>query len=113
MNERALIYTERFKQLADLREGATGEFSIGKSFGVCIGAIAACEVSYFTVPPVAWRRTVGLLAGTGKDASRSMAVRRWPLQADRFRRVRDDGRAEACLVGLSLLMRGTRQGGAA
>ena len=108
--------TRVFVEAVNVRpgEGATGAFSYRKSFGVCIGVIAACEVSYSTVSPVAWRRTVGLQAGMGKDASRGMAVRRWPSQADRFRRVRDDlaGRSLSCR--LSLLMRGTRlQGGAA
>jgi crossover junction endodeoxyribonuclease RuvC len=40
-----------------------------------------------------------------KDAARSNAIRRWPAKADLFARVKDDGRAEAALIGLAGLMR--------
>lgn len=42
-----------------------------------------------------WHRAGKLGA---KDAARSKAVQRWPDKAELFKRVKDDGRAEACLI---------------
>jgi crossover junction endodeoxyribonuclease RuvC len=56
-----------------------------------------------TVPT--WRRAVGLPVGATKEMSRGKAIRRFPGHADMFARVRDDGRAEACLIAIAGLMR--------
>ena len=60
----------------------------------------------FLTPPV-WKRAVGIPPGKdgAKDAARSEAIRRWPGQAELFARVKDDGRAEAALIGLAGLLR--------
>jgi hypothetical protein len=51
--------------------------------------------------------TRGLAPGRlgAKDAARSEAIRRWPALAGLFARVKDDGRAEACLIGWAGLQR--------
>jgi crossover junction endodeoxyribonuclease RuvC len=54
--------------------------------------------------PAQWRRAVSLKTGTGKDASRSEAICRWPDAAAFFGRVRDEGRAEAVLIALAGLL---------
>jgi crossover junction endodeoxyribonuclease RuvC len=60
----------------------------------------------FLTPPV-WKRSVGLAPGKdgAKDAARSEAIRRWPHRAELFARVKDDGRAEAALIGVAGLSR--------
>jgi crossover junction endodeoxyribonuclease RuvC len=55
-----------------------------------------------------WKRIVGIPPGKegAKDRARAEAIRRWPSKAALFARKRDDGRAEACLIGLAGLKRG-------
>jgi crossover junction endodeoxyribonuclease RuvC len=40
-----------------------------------------------------------------KDAARAEAIRRWPSHASLFARVKDDGRAEAALIGVAGILR--------
>jgi crossover junction endodeoxyribonuclease RuvC len=81
-------------------EGPLGAFSFGRALGVTVGICAAYAIpaSFITAP--AWKRLVGIAPGAAgaKDAARSEAIRRWPDKVALFARVRDDGRAEACLI---------------
>jgi crossover junction endodeoxyribonuclease RuvC len=83
------------------REGAVGAFAFGKSVGILLGALAAAGVPVEMVTPQAWKRALGLSGD--KDASRSMAIRQWPAQAGLFSRKKDDGRADAALIGLAAI----------
>lgn len=89
-------------------EGPVGAFAFGRARGVVEGVCAglAIPVEFITAP--AWKRMVGIPPGKNgaKDAARSKAVARWPAQAELFRRVKDDGRAEACLIAVAGLARG-------
>jgi crossover junction endodeoxyribonuclease RuvC len=89
-------------------EGAVGAFAFGRSKGVVEGVLGACGVPATFIAPAAWKRAVGLSLAS-KDASRSEAIRRWPSHAERFARVKDDGRAEAALIAVAGII---RQGGA-
>jgi crossover junction endodeoxyribonuclease RuvC len=91
-------------------EGAVGAFAFGRSRGVVEGVLGALCVPATHISPVAWKRAVGLPAGRdgAKDAARSLAIARWPAHAARFAKVKDDGRAEAALIGLAGLMREAR-----
>src|ERR1700735_2442275 len=82
------------------REGSVGAFSFGRGGGVLEGAIAALGIPYSFIRPAEWKRIVGIKSGANKDASRSLAIRTWPAQARQFARVKDDGRADACLIAL-------------
>ena len=42
------------------------------------------------------------------DAARAKAIARWPAHANLFARVKDDGRAEAALIGLAGIMKEKR-----
>jgi crossover junction endodeoxyribonuclease RuvC len=90
-------------------EGAVGAFAFGRSRGVVEGVLGACGVSAAHIAPASWKRAVGLPAGRqgAKDAARSETIRRWPDKAALFARVRDDGRAEACLIAIAGLKRGS------
>ena len=82
-------------------EGAVGAFSFGRSRGVVEGVCAALVLPVTMITPPRWKRLVGIVAGKNKELSRSEAVRRWPGLATMFSRVKDDGRAEAALIGLA------------
>jgi hypothetical protein len=92
-------------------EGAVGAFAFGRSRGVVEGVLGACGVPATHIAPASWKRAVDIPPGRdgAKDAARSEAIRRWPGQAGLFARVKDDGRAEAALIGIVGLM---RKGGA-
>jgi crossover junction endodeoxyribonuclease RuvC len=78
--------------------GVTSAFSFGRSKGLVegIATMADCRVDYVT--PAKWKREMKL--GKDKGEARDMAMRRWPKQRDKFKRVKDDGRAEAALIAL-------------
>lgn len=79
-------------------EGAVGAFSFGRSFGIVEGVIAALGVPMEYTYPAAWKRALGVPADKGGARNRAMAL--WPQAAKSFARVKDDGRAEACLIAL-------------
>jgi crossover junction endodeoxyribonuclease RuvC len=79
-------------------EGAVGAFSFGRGFGQIEGVLCGLGVSYSLVRPQAWKKALGVPADKG--GARLHAARLWPGAADQFKRVKDDGRAEAALIGL-------------
>lgn len=82
-------------------QGVTSMFR----FGYAAGAAAACLYSTFapvsTIAPAAWKRNVGIKPGAGKDASRAAARNLWPQHMNLFAQVKDDGPADAALIGLA------------
>jgi crossover junction endodeoxyribonuclease RuvC len=92
-------------------EGAVGAFAFGRSRGVVEGVLGALGVPTTHITPASWKRAVGLPAGRdgAKDAARSAAIARWPAKASLFARVKDDGRAEACLIAIAGLLREARR----
>jgi len=77
--------------------GATSMFSFGRSFGIIEGIIAAYNIPVTYVMPAVWTKGIG--RGLGKDASRARACELYPAHQQRFARVKDDGRADAVLIG--------------
>jgi crossover junction endodeoxyribonuclease RuvC len=88
-------------------EGSAGAFAFGRARGVVEGVLAAANVPARLLTPAVWKRAIGIAPGKAraKDAARSEAIRRWPAQAGLFRRIRDDGRAEAALIAVAGLKR--------
>jgi len=78
-------------------QGVTSMFSFGRSFGVIEGILAAFEISASYVMPSVWTKGIG--RGLGKDASRARACELYPAHQKQFARVKDDGRADAVLIG--------------
>jgi crossover junction endodeoxyribonuclease RuvC len=105
--------TKAFVEFVGARpgEGAVGAFSFGRAKGVVEGVCAALSVTVTFITPPAWKRAVGIAPGRdgAKDISRSEAIRRWPAHAGLFSRVRDDGRAEAALIGIAGMLREARR----
>lgn len=77
--------------------GVASAFSFGEGFGIIKGVLAALHIPCHLVPPAKWKRDLKL--NSSKDGSRAKAIQLWPEQAGEFKRVKDDGRAEAALIG--------------
>ena len=77
--------------------GATSMFSFGRSFGLIEGIVGAYEIPATYVMPSVWTKGIG--RGLGKDASRARACELYPSHQKSFARVKDDGRADAVLIG--------------
>lgn len=87
-------------------QGIGSAFAFGYSAGMIEGAAAGIGYPVQIVQAAVWKRKAGVPADKG--AAREMASRLWPGAAGTFKRVRDDGRAEA-----ALLARWAAQAGAA
>lgn len=81
--------------------GMTGQspsasFNFGRAAGATEYSLKILGVRVEMVPPQTWKRLLRI--NGGKDGSRAAAMRLWPAKSDLFKRVKDDGRAEACLI---------------
>lgn len=79
-------------------QGVTSMFGFGRSLGVVEGVLAGMGIPYETVPPATWVRRMRVAPGKGGSRKRAMEV--WPGFAGEFKRVKDDGRADAALIAL-------------
>lgn len=86
--------------------GASAMLSFGRSAGIVEGVLGALSVPYQEVSNAVWSRAVGLPKKgpdedkrAKKDAARARAMRLWPGSASFFARKKDDGRADAALMG--------------
>ncbi|MDB5393692.1 MAG: hypothetical protein JWM91_1198 [Rhodospirillales bacterium] len=91
-------YVERVGSMPG--QGVSTSFAFGKSAEAILGSIAANLIPVTEVPPVTWKRAMGVSAGSGKDASRALISRLYPSQSELFKRAKDDGRADASLIAL-------------
>ena len=78
-------------------QGVTPMFSFGRGFGLIEGIVGAFEIPATYVMPSVWTKGIG--RGLGKDASRARACELYPVWEKSFARVKDDGRADAVLIG--------------
>jgi crossover junction endodeoxyribonuclease RuvC len=85
-------------------------FKTGEGYGILKGYAQASGCQWTTIRPQDWKATHNLIGAGGdlkgaartraiKLASREAAMARFIHHADMFRRVKDDGRAEAALIG--------------
>ena len=79
-------------------QGVSSMFRFGQQIGALEMAAAAQRYPIRYVTPATWKKHFGLSADKG--AARSVAMQRFPAQAQLFARVKDDGRAEAALIAL-------------
>jgi crossover junction endodeoxyribonuclease RuvC len=77
-------------------QGVTSMFAFGHAFGLACGVLAGMGIPCELITPAKWKRD--LKVNPGKDGSRLMAMTLWPEHAGEFKRVKDDGRAEAALI---------------
>jgi crossover junction endodeoxyribonuclease RuvC len=85
-------------------QGVTSMFAFGRSVGQIEGIISALGIPISYVTPQIWRRALAVPAG--KDGSRLRASQLMPAYAERWRRAKDDGRAEASLIALWAVTQG-------
>lgn len=79
--------------------GSIASFSLGYSFGIWIGILAALEIPYQTVAPQTWKALLMKNEPKEKDASRLVARRLWPTQTEEaLSRKKDHNRADALLL---------------
>ena len=78
------------------KDGAVQAFAFGKATGGVLGVLAGLEVPTLEVRPAVWKVLMGVPAD--KNTSRAMAQKLFPRYAEKFKRVKDDGRAEAALM---------------
>lgn len=79
-------------------QGVVSMFAFGQAVGILDGAVAALGIPVSYIAPAAWKR--GMQVSADKGSSRRRAMQLFPSHADAFQRVRDDGRAEAALLGV-------------
>jgi crossover junction endodeoxyribonuclease RuvC len=79
-------------------QGVTSMFNFGDRFGFVKALAYAAGVPVSFVRPNAWKPAVGIAKGAEKGASRLRASQLFPAYADQWKRVKDDGRAEALLI---------------
>jgi crossover junction endodeoxyribonuclease RuvC len=90
----AVAYLEQVSAMPG--QGVSSMFAFGESYGIVKGVLAALGMRTYLVTPGAWKKSMGLNAG--KDGSRAKAIQMWPERVSDFKRVKDDGRAEASLI---------------
>lgn len=78
--------------------GVTNAAKIAVAYGILIGALQWRDIPFREVPPKKWKAAMDL--SSSKSASREKAAQAFPAQSDLFRRVKDDGRAEAALLAV-------------
>lgn len=79
-------------------QGVSSMFAFGQASGIAEGVCASVTPDVTGVRPQTWKKHFKL--GSNKSDSRELASHLWPSLSDRFKRVKDDGRAEAALIGL-------------
>jgi len=89
------VYVEKTQAMP--KNGSIASFSLGLNSGIVIGCVTANHFPMVLVRPIDWKRSMGLV-GKDKNASRGLASELFPEFRDRFKRVKDDGLAEACLI---------------
>jgi hypothetical protein len=72
--------------------------SIGEGYGILKGVFASLGVRWCEVRPQQWKKHCGLI-GTDKDQACVLVRHRFPRVAGYVNRKKDNGRADACLIG--------------
>lgn len=78
-------------------QSASAAFNFGRAAGAVEYTLVALSVRLVRVAPITWKKRLGIRGG--KDDSRTAALRLWPAMAEKFKRKKDDGRAESALIG--------------
>lgn len=87
-------------------QGGFTEFRFGEAYGMSKAALVLTGTSYELISPQKWKnyfglkKTKGMTTAQFKTLSRELAMEKFPARADRFKRVKDDGAAEAALIAL-------------
>jgi crossover junction endodeoxyribonuclease RuvC len=77
-------------------QGVSSMFQFGRGVGMIEGVLSALQIPVSYISPQGWQKAVGTRGG--KDGNRARAAELFPGYADIFKRVKDDGRADASLL---------------
>lgn len=80
-------------------QGVSSVFRYGRAAGAIEAAVACVGIPYSLIVPQVWKKFFGL-KGPNKEMSRQLAIQTFASAADRLKRVKDHGRAEALLIAL-------------
>ena len=80
------------------KDGPVQAFTFGYGLGLLHGICQVYDLTVVNVPPHSWKSKYGL--NSDKHKSRAVASRFFPHNASVWTRAKDDGRAEAALLGL-------------
>lgn len=85
-------------------QSAPAMWRFGVGYGKVLGVLGALRVPVYDVTPSKWKKDMGLTSD--KEKSRQRALQEWPGKSDLFKRKKDEGRAEAALIGLWWVRKG-------
>lgn len=77
-------------------QGVASSFAFGYAAGILEGVASGAGIPVQITMAAVWKRRAGV--SSDKGAARQTAIRYWPGATDQFKRVKDDGRAEAALL---------------
>ena len=80
------------------KQGLSSTFKFGMGVGIIHGVAGALRLPLTLVTPNQWKAFHGL-RGPDKEASRQLAIRKWPEHNKHLDRKKDADRAEALLIG--------------
>lgn len=78
-------------------QGVSSMFTFGHAAGTVMGILGALEIPYVLVSPREWKKNAGLI-GSGKDASRSLAITIWPQWRAMDKKISGQAYADAALI---------------
>lgn len=81
------------------KAGPQSSFNFGDHYGKAKAVLELLGIPYTRAEPASWKRQFGL-TGKPKDASRVLALQRFPDAAYQLTRKKDNGRADALLIAL-------------
>jgi crossover junction endodeoxyribonuclease RuvC len=90
------------------KQGVASSFKFGRGKGVVEGFFAGAGLPLRYVSPSKWKRDLGLTSDKGE--SRQRALELWPEHGSKFCRAKDEGRAEAALIGYWWVKHGEARG---
>jgi crossover junction endodeoxyribonuclease RuvC len=79
------------------KQGVSSTFKFGMGFGIILGVAGALRLPLTLVTPTQWKAYHSL--ASDKEASRALAIRKWPDHNRHLNRKKDADRAEALLIG--------------
>jgi len=79
------------------KQGVASTFKFGQGVGIIHGVAGALRLPLTLVTPGQWKTFHGLRSD--KEASRALAIRKWPEHNRHLNRKKDADRAEALLIG--------------
>jgi crossover junction endodeoxyribonuclease RuvC len=95
-----------FIETVSSRPRQQGQFQFGVNVGMLHGMLYAMRVPFTGVSPASWKMNFGIkrleseTKAQKKSEARAIASKFYPKHADKFKRVKDDGVAEATLIAL-------------